>query len=374
MFRNFTMLMLVLSAVIITSCSDDDKKDPTGPSSISGYAIVSTGGDNESNISVIDYINNKTYNDLLPVSGTCELQQYGSYVYIIDKEGDRIIKFDPKGRTAVGEMSTGPGSAPESIAFISATKAYATMSDSAALKIFNPTTMTVTGSIDLSSMADADGDPDQGHAVLKDGKVYVALRRSNGSKLTDHSSIAVINVSNNTVAGEIILKTNGIGGANKNSIGGGVGFSSTVVGTPYPYMIGSVSKATDGGIETLDTQAMSSQVYMSETEIGGNISNWVFDTTTTGWAIVGLSTASGGEGWGLKRFDLSAKTFTAVSAFQKSYYCWGIDYTSEGLVLVGSQDEKNPGVWVFDSKNGYKAVFDKPIDTGLLPERILVLR
>jgi hypothetical protein len=135
-----------------------------------------------------------------------------------------------------------------------------------------------------------------------------------------------------------------------------------------------VSKTDDGAIERIDSGTMTTAIIMSESDIGGNISNWVFDTPTTGWAIAGLSTTSGGAGWGLMRFDLAARTFTSVSAFQKSYYCWALDYTPEGFVLVGSQDENNPGVWVFDSLNGYKPVFEKPIDVGLLPKRLIVVR
>lgn len=373
MYRIIISTSIAMLLFAFAGCSKDDKGNTTGPTASGGIAVVSTGGDNESNISVIDYINGKAYNDLLSVTGTCEFFQKGDYVFIVDKDGDRIIKFDPYNRVAIAEMSTGASTAPEAIVFISDTKAYCTMSDSAAVKIFNPSSMKVTGSIIISQFADSDGDPDQGHAVLKDGKVYVALRRATGSKLTDHSSLAVINAANDSVLGEIVLKTNGVGGASKNSLGGNVGYSTTTNGTIYPYCIGSVSKATDGAIDRLDTATGTTEVLMSESVIGGNISNWVFDTSTTGWAIVGLSTTSGGEGWGLKRFDLNAGTFTAVSTFQKSYYCWGVDYTSSGLVLVGSQDENNPGVWVFDSNNGYKPVFETPINTGLPPERLIVL-
>lgn len=373
--KRLTLLALVFSVVFGAGCSDDKSNgNPVGPGSSSGLAVVSTGGDNESNLAVVDYVNNKAWIDLMPLSATVELAQYGGYVYILDKDGDRVIKFDPAARTAVAELGTGPKSAPESIAFLSATKAYVTMSDSATVKVINPSNMRAIKSISLASLADADGDPDQGNAVIRDGKVYVALRRSSGSKLTDHSGIAVIDATADTLIGEIKLKTNGIAGASKHSLGGDPHGSTVVTGTIFAYIIGSVSKATDGGIESIAPGSMETASVMSETQIGGNISNWVFDTPTTGWAIVGLSTTSGGEGWGLKRFDLTAGTFTAVSDFQKSSYCWAVDFSDEGLVLTGSQDENNPGVWVYDSKNAYKPVFEKPINTGLIPKRIIVVR
>lgn len=360
----FCLVLLLFCA----GCVYDDDKTGGGTGSSSTIAVVATGGDDESNISVIDYADSVAYNDLLSVSGTCELAQYDGYVYLIDKDGNRIIKFDPVNRIAVAELSTGPGSAPESIAFLSGTKAYVTMSDSASVKVINPSGMTVTKSIDIAFTADADGDPDQGNGVIRNGKLYVALRRSNGSKLTDYSSVVVINTAADTVMTVIQLATNGIAGAGKNPLGGGSGSA-----VAYASVIGSVSKATDGAVEMLDS-TMTASVVMTESQIGGNISNWVFDTPTTGWAIAGLSTTSGGEGWGLKRFDLTAGTFTDVSSFQKSYYCWALDYTDDGLVLVGSSDENNPGVWVFDSRNGYAPVFSGPISTGLLPKRLIVVR
>jgi len=366
-------LFIIILATITFGCSKDKDSNPLGPITSSHLAVVCTSGTDEANISVVDYANNKAYIDLLPVSGISELTQYGGFVYIIDSSGDRIIKFDPASRTAVSEMSTGASSAPEAIAFLSPTKAYVTLTAKPNVLIIDPTGMTVTGSIDISSMADADGNPDQGNAVIKGEKLYVSLRRNNGRSMTDHSSVAVINTANDTVVGEIVLKTNGIGGSAKQPLGGGVNGASILQGTVYAACIGTVTKANDGAIETVDGDAMSSNVLVSETEMDGSILYWVFETATTGWAMIGLSTTSGGTGWGLKRFDLTTRTFTSVSSFQNSTLCWALDFTSDGLVLTGSQDENNPGVWVFDSKNDYKPVFDKPINVGLLAKRILVV-
>ena len=373
----FTLMLTLMLAMVFIGCSDDDDDDDgnvVGPASGDGIAVVNTAGDDEANLSVLDFVKGVAYKDLLPLAGTSNLTQYGDYVYIVDKDGDRIVKFDPVNRTAVGEMSTGPNSSPNSIVFASSSKAYVSMSDSAQVKIVNPSSMTATGSIDISEMADDDGDPDQGHAVIHNGRLYVSLRRSSGRSLTDHSSLAVIDIESDTVVGEIILATNGIAGSSKNSIGGQVGGASSVGGPLYPYVVGSVSDDADGAIELVDTEAMTTSIVMSETEIGGNITLWVFNTATTGWAIVGESDTSGGEGWGLNSFDLTARTFTPVSTFQKSYYCWALDYTNDGLVLVGSNDEDEPGVWIFDSNNDYAPVFEEPISVGLLPKRILVVR
>ena len=162
-------------------------------------------------------------------------------------------------------------------------------------------------------------------------------------------------------------------GGTQLCIGGQVRGASSVEGDLYPYVVGSVTKIEDGAIERVDEKNMTTKVLYTENEIGGNMLLWVFDSPVTGWAVAGLGDRYGGEGWGLTRFDLTAGTFKAVSSFQKSDYTWALDCTGDGLVLVGSKDEDNPGVWVYDSKNDHKPVFEKPINVGLLPARLIIV-
>ncbi|MBN1294611.1 MAG: hypothetical protein JXB48_22420 [Candidatus Latescibacteria bacterium] len=369
------LVLLCIMVLNVTGCSDDDDNNPVGPGNTGGkIAVITTSGDDEYNISVINIETGEAYNDLFPLNGTSDVLQYGDDVYIVDKSGDRIIKFDPYGRSIKGEMSTGAGTAPNTIVFVSATKAYVPTSDVPYITIINPTTMEVTGTIDISAMADDDGDPDQFHAAIKGNRLYVALRRSSGRSLSDHSSLAVIDITTDTVVKELKLQTNGISGSNKYSIGGLVQGDYSIKGNIYPYVIGSITDATDGAIELIDEESLTTQALYSETDIGGNLTLWVFDTNTTGWAIAGLSDTNGGEGWGLIRFNLIAGTFDKVSDFQGTVLTRAIDFTDDGLVLAGRADENNPGVFIYDSKNDYKPVFDNAIDVGLLPWRILVVR
>ena len=109
----FALSIALCIALAFIGCSDDDDDDTVvGPSTSNGIAVVSTAGDDEANLSMLDYINGISYNDLLPLSGTSNLAQFGDYIYIVDKDGDRVVKFDPVNRIAVGEMSTGPNSSP----------------------------------------------------------------------------------------------------------------------------------------------------------------------------------------------------------------------------------------------------------------------
>jgi DNA-binding beta-propeller fold protein YncE len=273
-------------------------------------------------------------------------------------------------------MSLPSGCGPNSIVFASATKAYVTASDAPNLYIIDPETMTVTGSIDISAMADDDGDPDQYQAMIKedDDRLYVTLRRSSGRSLSDHSSLAVIDTTTDTVIDELILQTNGVSGMAQDALGGQTGGEDTCSGDIYVHVGGSMTKADDGAVEKVDTAAVTSSVVVAEPVYGGTITTWVFDSNTTGWAIAGLSVDKGGEGFDLLRFDLDTGAFTPVSSFQNQIYSYALDYTDDGFVLVGDKDENTYGVRVYDSVNNYAERFAEPLDVGLIPNRILVLR
>lgn len=371
-------MFLVMGPVLtISGCGGGGSSsgDGDGEITLGTLAIVNTRADDEANISIIDYVSGETYNDLLSVGGACGMTQYGDYVYIVDKSDDRIIKFDPLARNMVSEMSMDVGCGPNSIVFASATKAYVTASDVPHVYIVDPMAMTVTGSIDISAYADDDGDPDQYQALIKDDRLYVTLRRSSGRSLTDHSSLAVIDTTTDTVVDELILQTNGVSGMAQDALGGQTGGEDSCSGDIYVHVGGSMTKDDDGAIEKIDATALTSTMLAEESGYGGTLTTWVFDSNTTGWAIAGLSAdKEGGEGFDLLRFDLEANTYTPVSAFQDKIYSYALDYTDDGLVLVGDKDEDTYGVRVYDSVNGYAEVFAAPLNVGLLPNRILVLR
>lgn len=373
-YQVWMFAVLVLLAIGMTGCGGggSDSNNGDGPT-MGTLAVVNTRAGDEANISVIDYSSGESFNDLLSVGGACDMTQYGDYVYIVDKSNDRIIKFDPVARSLVSELSMDAGCAPNSIVFASDSKAYVAASDVATVYIVDPQTMTVTGTIDISAMADDDGDPDQYQAMIKGDRLYVTLRRSSGRKLTDHSSLAVIDITTDTVVDELILQTNGVSGMAQDALGGQTGGEDTCSGNIYVHVGGSMTVDDDGAIEAVDVDTVSSSLLAAETEYSGTMTTWVFDSNTTGWAIAGRSVDRGGEGFDLLRFDLIASTYTPVSNFQNKIYSYALDYTNDGLVLVGDKDENTYGVRVYDSEDGYNEIFAAPLNVGLIPNRILVL-
>src|SRR5262249_28679681 len=101
------------------------------------------------------------------VNSDAVARTFGGRVYVVNRfNADNIQVLDPSHEFAtVSQCSTGNGSNPVDIAFISATKAYVTLYGRTQLLIVNPSapadcTGFELGMIDLSQFADADGIPE----------------------------------------------------------------------------------------------------------------------------------------------------------------------------------------------------------------------
>src|SRR5262245_4298947 len=142
--------------------------------------------------------------DVQPVHSDAVMRWYGGLLYVVNRFGqDNIQVIDPaQGYATVRQFSTGNGSNPQDICFISATKAYVTRYELGDLLIVNPATGASLGVIPLGAFADADGIPEMAHMVRVDRRVFVAIQRLDrnaGYQPTDKSLVAVIDAVADTV-------------------------------------------------------------------------------------------------------------------------------------------------------------------------------
>ena len=107
----------------------------------------------------------------------------GGRVYVVNRLGaDSIQVLDPQLGFITptnGVLSVGNGTDAWDIVFVNTDKAYVSRLGSPKLLIINPTTLQITGEIDLSSLVkptDSDGSPDPAYMLIRNGMVYVALR------------------------------------------------------------------------------------------------------------------------------------------------------------------------------------------------------
>ncbi len=359
------------TGAIIDSDSKNNALD-TAINTVPSLAVVNTRLGSESNISLVNYTTGAVEKDLLDLEGACYLAQNGENIYIVDKVANKIIKWDYKTKIVVKDLSTGDATKPYAVCFASEAKAYATLNNVSYIFVFNPTTMEKIGEIDLSSLEAPDKKMQAYFCAIKDDKLFVTLRH-NTKNADKESSLAVISVTDDTLMGEIPLQTDGVSGMGQDAIGGKPAWESDFSGDMYVSVVNSMTDPTDGDIEIVndtDSDHPTTQTISSEADAGGSIAMWVFDTNHTGWAIIGVK-----PNYSLVRYDLSGvPTFTKAPVFQDRIYSYAMDCTQEGLLLVGSKDENDPGIWVYDTKNNYAPRFNTPLKVGLLPNRILILK
>jgi hypothetical protein len=128
-------------------------------------------------------------------------QVYGEDVFLLEgRSGDKLFKYTRRagGMLEPAGMLTMPSSSfLYCIAFESAERAYISLGNAGKIIIFNPASMTQTGSIDLSSYALGDASPDPGVILYRNGKLYVAcLQTSDGITSSHPAQLLVIDLEN----------------------------------------------------------------------------------------------------------------------------------------------------------------------------------
>ena len=211
-------------------------------------------------------------------------------VFVINRfGGDSIQKLDGTDLSTVYQCSTGPGSNPQDIVVIDDDKAYVSVLEQAALLIVDPTPGVcrsrddfVTGSIDLSALADDDGTPDMTLMAKRGNIVYVALQRLDiASPLREpaaNGAIAVIDSVSDTVVDTIELS-----GENPFAMTKGLVIRGSNL---YVSEVGLFGE-NDGGIERVDLDDDSPQGFIfTEETAGGDIVDFAFAAERRAYAIV----------------------------------------------------------------------------------------
>ena len=128
----------------------------------------------------------------------------GDDVYAIpNQRGDLLIKYRRNNGVLdeIGSLSLPTGSTSMSLVVESEERAYVSLRTTGKIAIINPTTMTITDYIDLSSYAIGDASPDPTNMILRDGKLYVTCQQtSDGFSSTHPAEVLIIDLNNgNTI-------------------------------------------------------------------------------------------------------------------------------------------------------------------------------
>ena len=296
------------------------------------------------------------------------LRWFNGLLYVINRFGqDNVQVIDPATLGTALQFSTGNGSNPADIAFVSSQKAYVTLYERSDLAIVNPATGASLGSIALGAFADADGIPEMDHMVRVGPYLFVSIQRldrNNNFAPTDYSAIVVIDTRTDTVvdtdpvhAGVQPIKLTG-----KNPI------------TPFAFdpasgklLLGCVGAygPLDGGIEWVDPAAMASGGWaITESALGGEISALAWSTATHSYAIISDASFNAS----LVTWSASTGTKLATLYAPGGFSLSDLAIDDRGELYVSNSSFTAPGVMVWSTAND--ALLAGPIDTGLPPNQI----
>lgn len=294
------------------------------------------------------------------------LRWHDGLVYVVNRFGqDNIQVVDPATLVTVRQFSTGNGSNPADIAFVSPARAYVTLYEKTGLLIVNPQTGGTLGSVALGAFADADGIPEMDHMELVGPLLLVALQRldrNHGFAPTDSSLVVVVDTRADTVFDVNPAQP------------GKQGFRLTGKNPVTPFAVDPASgrlligcagsyAALDGGIEWIDPVELKSLGYaITEAALGGNISGFAWYTAAHSYAVIYDASFNGLlVSWSATSGSKLATIFSASGLGDL-----GLDDRDELYVCDGTFT--SPGVRVWAA--GSDVPLAGPLDTGLPPSQI----
>jgi hypothetical protein len=221
--------------------------------------------------------------DLEPTCADAVVRWHDGLVWVVNRRGcDNLQAVSPATGSTVRQFSTGNGTNPQDVAFVSDTKAFVSLYESASLAIVNPSTGAVTGAVSLAAFADADGLPEAARMARVGRRVFVALQRLDrnaGSQPNHPSWIAVVDADADTVvdADPATPGTQAIVLAARNPV---TAFAFDPVA--HRLLVGCAGRygVDDGGIEALDTAWLTSLgLVATEAALGGDVLDVAWNAT-----------------------------------------------------------------------------------------------
>ena len=337
---------------------------------LANQAVITTTDYSSGSFSSMDLSTNTATHDHLTIHSDAAVRTYRDKVYILNllRQDNVIVLNRSDLKTPLTQYSTGNGSNPHDMAFVSEEKAYISRYERTQLLIVNPITGDSLGAVDLSAFADADGLPEMNQLALYDNYLFVAcqrLDRDNGFVPTDVSVIAVVDVMTDQVV-DVDANTAGVQGivmASKNPAGavqrGNKWFLSAV---------NSFSDFTDGGIEVVDLENLRSEgIVIDEIALGGNTNSLAMISDNKGYVVVSDANFVNE----VKIFDLTRQSVSSRLSGVSGGYIPDLGVFGGRLYVLDQGsfvDPTSAGVKVYDVKTDQLVA--GPISTGLPPSGI----
>jgi WD40 repeat protein len=305
-----------------------------------------------------------------PIHSDAVARWYGGLIYVINREGaDNIQILDPEdGFSTLSQYSTGNGTNPKDIAFVSPGKAFVSRYDSNDLLIMDPSTGTHLGTIDLSLFADGDGLCEMDHMLIKDGILFVSIQRIDRNNFwipVGDSYVAVIDA-----AADTLIDTDPASpGVQAIPLSASNPYTDLKFDSDgYTILVSCVGfwGLSDGGIEMIDPASMSSLGFMiTESAAGGDIIEFEILSADKGYMIIATPSFT----TSIVPFDPSAGTAGTPIYSPPGWVLNDIEISPEGELFAADQTETAPGIRIWDTSTDTQ-ITSSPKNAGLPPFQI----
>ena len=299
------------------------------------------------------------------------VRSFDGLVYVVNRLfADNIQVLDPAdGLRTHMQCSTGNGTNPHDIAFVSRHKAYVSLFEEHELLIVNPSARPdcadfILGRIDLSSLADADGIPDMDQMAIVGARLYVALQRLDINSVlrlpAENGALAVVDTTTDQLVGAIELSGENPFGATKGLTvrDGAIWVSET-----------GRFNVLDGGLERIDlASGRATGFAVSEADLGGDVTDFAIVSDHLAYAILnrpGFTNA-------LISFDPTTRQVLATHHESSGYTLFDLELNDRGELFLADRSRRSSGLRIFRAADG-APLTNGVIDLGLPPFEILFL-
>lgn len=283
-------------------------------------------------------------------------------IWVLNRFGaDNIMILDGRTYGLIKQFSVRPGANqpcnPHDLVFFDRCRVYLSCFEQAHVYVVDPTAPLgeeLVGSIDLSSLSDADGLPEISHMALSDGLVYVAverLDRSAGWTPALPSYVAVVDPATDTLVDTIEL-------AEPNPVGPLVPIPGT---GDLLVAAGGDWSGDAAGLLRIDTVAGTSALALSAAELGGLVTSFYLGDDGCGHAVVMAPVTFD---TGVVRFCLDGTVEACLPMGDQRFTA--VALVDDGRLLVTDTAYTTPGVRIFDPQGCAELTTD-PIPTGFTP-------
>lgn len=337
------------------------------------YILVGTTDFSTGSTSSLDSDDKTATLNLEAIHSDAVLRRFYDLVCVINRAGaDNIQILDPCDNfNTVDQFSTGNGSGPHDILFLSPTVAYITRYDMTSVLKMNPQTGATLGTINLAMFADADGIPEMDQMFLSGGYLCVTLQRLDRNNFytpVGTSYLAVIDPATDTLVDMIpgpgvqpltLPETNPYSEINLRVFqGAGVAYFSAV----------GFFGVSDGAAMAYElSDPTQYQILLSESAAGGDILDVEIISDTRGFAVIATPSFT----TELIAFNPSTGTKTGATMYAPGGYDLNDIEPSPLGLLVTDRKPTNPGIRCFDMATNAQ-IPGGPVSTGLPPFDILV--